>query len=70
MKKFFYNLFTLFEALYVNYQTAKELNEDGSWDKYWAKKSMKAELKVLKFNYHQDRESIKNKWMKPFKKGR
>ena len=28
-------------AIYVLYYESREMNEDGSWDKYWAKKNNK-----------------------------
>lgn len=41
---------------------SRRTNEDGSWDKYHAKKNCKAELRALKAEYKQNRKYIKIRW--------
>ena len=37
-------------------------NLDGSWDKYWARRNQKDELKALKKAYKAECKNIKSKW--------
>jgi hypothetical protein len=41
---------------------SRRTNEDGSWDKYHAKKNCKAELRELKANYKRNKAEIRSKW--------
>ena len=41
---------------------SRRTNEDGSWDKYWARKNCKAELRELKAEYKKNRKNIKTWW--------
>ena len=41
---------------------SRRLNLDGSWNKYWARKNKKAELKELKQQYRSERKNIKKRW--------
>lgn len=42
MKKFWQAITAPFIAIAVLIGESKEINEDGSWDKYWARKNRKA----------------------------
>ncbi len=46
VKKFFEAITSPFIALAVNIAESREINEDGSWDKYWECKNRKAERKA------------------------
>lgn len=37
-------------------------------DKFFAKRAMRAEIRVLKFNFKQEKKEIKNKWEAPLRK--
>lgn len=37
-------------------------NLEGMWDRYWARKNKKAELRELKRKYRADKKAIKEKW--------
>ena len=43
IKKFFNAVKESFTALLVIVDESKNINEDGSWDEYWARKNRKAE---------------------------
>lgn len=51
--------FRFFAALLAE---SREINEDGSWDTYWAKKHCRAELRELKTQYKANKIKIKAKW--------
>lgn len=51
--------FSFFAALL---EESRNLNEDGSWDKYWARKNCRAALRDLKAEYKQNRKNIKAFW--------
>lgn len=40
-----YNITYPFVALYVLYADSKQQNNDGSWDRYWARKNARAARK-------------------------
>lgn len=48
MKKLWELISAPFIALAVNIAESREMNEDGSWDKYWERKRRKAERKANK----------------------
>lgn len=39
-------IFEAITALIVHIGVSREINEDGSWDKYWERKNRKAEKKA------------------------
>ena len=51
-----------FVSFVIHLDESRRTNEVGSWDKYWAKKNCKAELRVLKAQYKADKTIIRNKW--------
>lgn len=51
-----------FVSLAITLDEDRRQNLDGHWDKYWAKKNRKAELRELKAKYKQDRKHINMKW--------
>lgn len=51
-----------FASIAVAIDESRRQNLDGSWDKYWAKKNRRAELKALKAEYKQNRKYIKIRW--------
>lgn len=51
-----------FVSLAITLDEDRRQNLDGSWDKYWAKKNCRAELRVLKAQYKADKTIIRNKW--------
>ena len=54
--------FSPFVSIVVLLDESRSINEGGSWDKYWAKKNCRAELRTLKAEYKQSKKNIKNKW--------
>ena len=48
MKKIWEAITTPFVALAVHMDESKRINEDGSWDKYHARKNRKASKKAVK----------------------
>ena len=66
MKNFIRNIWDAISFPFVSIAVAidedRVQNLDGSWDKYWAKKNHKAELRALKAQYKQDRKNINTKW--------
>ena len=66
MKNFIRNIWDTitfpFVSIAVIIDEDRRQNLDGSWDKYWAKKNRKAELRALKAQYKQDRKNINAKW--------
>ena len=53
------NIFTFFAALL---EESRNINEDGSWDKYWARKNRRDALRTLRVEYKQNRKNIKAFW--------
>ena len=51
-----------FIFLAVLLDESRRINEGGSWDKYWAKKNCKAELRELRANYRKSKTETRNKW--------
>ena len=51
-----------FAPFLVLLDESRRINEDGSWNKYWAKKNCRAELKELKAQYKANKTAIRNKW--------
>lgn len=51
-----------FISIAVLLDESRRINEDGSWDAYWAKKNCKAELRELKAEYRTSQAKIKEKW--------
>lgn len=62
MKNFIDNITAPFVSFAVNLDESRRINEDGSWDKYWARKNCKAELRELKAEYKKNRKNIKTWW--------
>lgn len=66
MKNFIRNIWDTitfpFVSIAVIIDEDRRQNLDGSWDKYWAKKNCRAELKALKAEYKQNRKYIKIRW--------
>ena len=56
------NITAPFISFAVSLDESRRINEDGSWDKYWAKKNCKAELRALKAEYKQNKKNIKSWW--------
>ena len=51
-----------FVAFAVLLDESRRANEDGSWDKYHARKNCKAELRELKAEYKLHKKYIKIRW--------
>ena len=51
-----------FVSIAITLDEDRRQNLDGSWDKYWAKKNRKAELRELRVEYKRNKSAIKNKW--------
>lgn len=62
MKKLWNAIASPFIACAVLLDESRRINEDGSWDSYWAKKNCKVELRELKKEYKENKKNIKNKW--------
>ena len=62
MKKLIEIIAMPFESLAVLIDESRRINEDGSWDKYHARKNCKAELRELKAQYKADKAATLNKW--------
>lgn len=48
---------------------SRRQNLDGSWNKYWAGKNKKAELKQVKREYRNKRKSVRARWKRYEKNG-
>lgn len=48
LKKIWEAIASPFIALAVNIEESKNINEDGSWDKYWERKNRRANKKAVK----------------------
>lgn len=62
MKKLLNAIAKPFVSFAVHLDESRRINEDGSWDKYHARKNCKAELCALKAEYKQNRKNIKTWW--------
>ena len=62
MKKLLNAITAPFTAIAGLVDESRNLNEDGSWDTYGAKKNCKAELRELRDTYRKNKTEIKNKW--------
>lgn len=62
MKNFVARILSPFIDLAIHLDESRRTNEDGSWDKYWARKNCKAELRALKKEYKQNKRNIKIWW--------
>ena len=62
MKTFIARILSPFIDLAIHLDESRRTNEDGSWDKYWARKNCKAELRALKTEYKLHKKYIKTWW--------
>lgn len=51
-----------FISLAVSIDESRRENLDGSWDKYWARRNKKDELRALKKSYKAECKNITSKW--------
>ena len=48
VKEISFYVVTPFECIWIALEESREMNEDGSWDKYWERKNRKAAQKEQK----------------------
>jgi hypothetical protein len=53
LRKIWSAIITPFECFILGLEESREINEDGSWDKYWERKNRKAAAKA-KSNVYKD----------------